>query len=103
MHGGGGTAARHVSVLRSRYEDLVSDFGPWLDQLIASLSQSYTPHSLARLREELLQRHGRASFTANGRHRRSVVPGRYAAEVDAAAARSQRHVHRELWELLGYE
>ena len=90
-----------VSILRSRYEDLVTDFPSWLRGLVQSLHHSYTPETLAMLREALYRRH-RKAFKADGRHRRSVAPGRYALEVEAATTREQSRQHREWWEPLGY-
>ena len=69
----------------------------------AALGASYTPATVAMLREALIRRHA-ASFTAegDGKHRRSVKPGRYDSEVDAAAASAHKAAHREWWAALGY-
>lgn len=93
--------AAPVTIVRSRYEELVTDFGQWLEPLMTALQPSYTPQTLAMLREALRARHAH-SFEADGRHRRSVTPGKYAAEVSELAAAAHRREHKEWWAPLGY-
>ena len=91
-----------VTVIRSRYEELVTDFGAWLEPILAALAPSYTPQTLEMLKEALLARHS-ASFRRDGKHRRSITPGRYTAEVGAAERSEQHNAHREWWARLGYD
>lgn len=99
LRGGGG----QMTIVRSRYEEMVGDFPRWLDAFVGSLRPSYTERTLAMLRRELLKRH-RNAFNANGKghHKRSVVAGRFDAELRPEAASKLRRVHREWWEALGY-
>jgi hypothetical protein len=90
-----------VVTIRSRYEQLVTDLPAWLDTFVSSLRHSYTEQTLSMLRRELLKRH-RKSFRANGKHRRSVAPGRFVAEVRPQTATELRRAHHDWWELLGY-
>ena len=96
-----GGAGGGVTIVRSRYEEMVTDFSAWLEPILAQLAVSYTPQTLAILREALLMRHA-SSFKSDGKHRRSIVPGRYEAEVDALARGEHQRVHNEWWHQLGY-
>ena len=87
-----------VTLIRSKYEDLVSDFASWIDTLLAHLTPSYAPATLKRVREELIERLSK-SFTPDGRHRRSVSPGRSNAELSAQTIEALRS---GAWSQLGY-
>ena len=84
-----------------RYERLVGSFPAWLDELLAALAPSYNEATRAMLRAALVSRHARA-FPPDGKHKRSVAPGRYDAEVSAATVHEMRRLHHEWWEELGY-
>ena len=90
-----------VSFVPSRYEDLIADFPRWLDRFLSPLTNTYGPKTLNSLRQRLITRHAR-SFRPDGRHKRSVVPGRFAAEVDADVAARLRAKHFQWWSELGY-
>ena len=64
---------------------------------------SYTNATLRRLQLQLLRKH-RSAFKPRGEgaHVRSVVPGKFAAEVSEEAASKLRQAHRDWWQALGY-
>ena len=91
----------HLSIIRSKYEELVTDFAKWLDTLLTALATSYTRATLDIVRAALLEKHKR-SFDPNGKHKKSVKPGRYDAEVLPAAATEHKKRHAAWWAPLGY-
>ena len=112
QRGGGSAAAEasgtlpaldttHLSIIRSKYEELVTDFAKWLDTLLTALATSYTRATLDIVRAALLEKHKR-SFDPNGKHKKSVKPGRYDAEVLPAAANEHKKRHAAWWAPLGY-
>ena len=91
-----------VRLVASKYEELVGHFPRWLAGLLAALQPSYDQPTLYALHRALIARHGRA-FAPDGRHKRSVRPGRFAAEVSASAVQELRAAHAGWWtEQLGY-
>lgn len=97
----GGRAPAHTTIISSRYEEMVTAFPRWLSSFMAHLSPSYSNQTLQSVHAELLRRHARA-FVADGRHKRSVAPGRFASDVSTVTANEQRRLHREWWQRLGY-
>ena len=90
-----------VKLLRSRYEELVTAFPRWLATFVAALSPSYSKETLVATYRYLLRRHANA-FSPDGRHKRSVRPGRFSEEVGAATIEALRQSHLKWWTELGY-
>jgi len=91
----------NVTILRSRYEVLVTDFSGWLRTLLDGLAPSYDPLTLAHLHRVLLRKHA-AAFAPNGAHKRSVAPGRFASEVSTRTVEQLRMEHGDWWATIGY-
>ena len=94
-------APPHVHFVRSRYEELVTDFDGWLRGLLAPLAASYSELTLTRMHAQLLAKHAH-SFAPDGKHKRSVTPGRFRAEIPAPVASRLLRVHHAWWRELGY-
>lgn len=92
---------RGAVVVPSKYEDVVTDFPKWVGALVGKLAPSYDDATIARTIRELVRRHSKA-FRPDGKHKRSVKPGRFDAEVSAGAAARLRLEHKEWWAELGY-
>ena len=92
----------NVTLIRSKYEELVVDFPRWLGDLLAPLAPSFSPATLASLRAKLLAKHTKA-LAPDGKHKRSVAPGRFAAEVGVEAAARLRRENAGWWAELGYQ
>ena len=90
-----------VTLIQSRYEQLVRFFSLWLDDWLQALAPSYTAQTMAALNASLLARHAH-SFAPDGRHKRSVAPGRFEAELQPRRSASLRRAHGDWWAALGY-
>ena len=94
--------APHTRVLRSRYEEMVTAFPRWLSTLLAALEGSRIyPERLQAAKAELLRAHA-GTFKPDGKHKRSVLPGRYQRELKPETIAAAIHQHQDMFSLLGY-
>ena len=92
----------HTRVLRSRYEEMVTAFPRWLSTLLAALEGSRVPpERLQAAKAELLRAHA-GTFKPDGKHKRSVLPGRYERELKPETTAAAIHQHQDMFSLLGY-
>ena len=92
----------HTRVLRSRYEEMVTAFPRWLSTLLAALEGSRVPpERLLAAKAELLRVHA-GTFKPDGKHKRSVLPGRYQRELKPETIAAAIHQHQDMFSLLGY-
>lgn len=90
-----------VAVIRSRYEEMVTFFPQWLASLLAPLEATYPPEMRALLHEQLRLHHA-GSFSPDGKHKRSVLPGRFVEELRPDTIARLHSEHRAWWAELGY-
>lgn len=90
-----------VVLVRSRYEEMVTFFEQWLTGLLAALGPLYSEATLDAARRRLLRHHAGA-FSPDGRHKRSVLPGRFVQELKPATIAAMLKEHRTWWAELGY-
>ena len=89
-------------VLRSRYEEMVTAFPRWLSTLLAAFEGSRVPpERLQAAHAELLREHAGA-FKPDGKHKRSVLPGRFRRELMPETIAKAIHQHQEMFTLLEY-
>lgn len=92
----------HTRVLRSRYEEMVTAFPRWLSTLLAALEGSRVPpERLLAAKAELLRVHA-GTFKPDGKHKRSVLPGRYQRELKPETIAAAIQQHQDMFSLLGY-
>ena len=80
---------------------MVTFFPQWLSQLTLALRGTYTDASLAMVTAQLLRKHAHA-FSPDGKHKRSVLPGRFADELAPETIARMHREHRSWWAELGY-
>ncbi|KAL1499506.1 hypothetical protein AB1Y20_011709 [Prymnesium parvum] len=89
-----------VIIIRSRYEDMVTFFEHWLQGLLNALQPLYSAHRLNATHHTLMH-HARA-FKPDGKHKRSVLPGRFTEELQPATIAKILKQHRTWCAELGY-
>ena len=72
-----------------------------MTSLLSHLAPSYDEHTLRATTAELIRRH-RKAFRTDGKHKRSIKPGRFDAEVGAESAAELKRLHHDWWAELGY-
>lgn len=91
-----------VRLVRSRYEEMVTAFPRWLEQLLDALMEGhYTTATRAKVLEKLTRTHAGA-FRPDGKHKRSVSPGRFRRELRAETIATAAREHAEWFGALGY-
>lgn len=95
------SAPGHITLIRSRYEDLVTAFPEWLRRFVESLAPSYTRATRSMLLARLMALHG-DSFRPDGKHKRTVKPGMFASHVQPENIELLERAHRDWWTRLGY-
>lgn len=76
-------------------------FPLWVSALLVQLEGSVPRSQLKAAEAELLRRHAGA-FRPDGRHKRSVLPGRYQRELKPETIATAMRENEELFALLGY-
>ena len=92
----------HTRVLRSRYEEMVTAFPRWLSTLLAALEGSRVPPERLQAAHAELLRKSAGAFKPDGKHKRSVLPGRYQRELKPETIAAAIHQHQDMFSLLGY-
>jgi len=87
-------------LIRLRYEDMVCYFEQWLSQLLLQLRAGLGVEPIW-LQQQLLEKH-RSAFDANGKHKRSVVPGSFVRELRPSTMATVLTTHRQWLGELGY-
>ena len=94
--------ASSVRLVRSRYEEMVTAFPRWLEQLLDALMEGYYPAATrAKVLAKLTSTHAGA-FRPDGKHKRSVSPGRFRRELKAETIATAAREHAEWFGALGY-
>ena len=91
-----------VRLVRSRYEEMVTAFPRWLEQLLDALMEGYYPAATrAKVLAKLTSTHAGA-FRPDGKHKRSVSPGRFRRELKPETIATAAREHAEWFGALGY-
>ncbi|KAL3900611.1 MAG: hypothetical protein SGPRY_012431 [Prymnesium sp.] len=89
-----------VVIVRSRYEDMVTFFEHWLTDLLRALQPLYSKETIEYVHQKLL--HHARGFSPDGKHKRSVLPGRFTEELRPETMSEAFKLHRAWWAELGY-
>ena len=98
----GASSSASVRLVRSRYEEMVTAFPRWLEQLLNALMEGHYPAATrATVLAKLTSTHAGA-FRPDGKHKRSVLPGRFRRELKAETIATAAREYAEWFGALGY-